>query len=100
MTEAEITGEYEKETGAVIVERFQNINPDEVSAALVYSHGPFTWGKTGAKAVENAVVLEEIAFMAWHTLIMADPLISAMQQGLLNKHYLRKHGFGAYYGQG
>ena len=70
----------------------------EVPAALVYSHGPFVWGADAMGAVHNAVVLEEVAFMAWHALAMA-PEKGPMQQALLDRHYLRKHGPGAYYGQ-
>jgi len=98
MTEAEITGEYELETGNVIVECFSKLDPDTVPAVLVHSHGPFTWGKDAADAVHNAVVLEEVAFMAWHDIIMS-PDITSMQNELLDKHYLRKHGKNAYYGQ-
>jgi L-ribulose-5-phosphate 4-epimerase len=93
MTPEEINGEYEKETGRVIVETFQDIDPDQMPAALVFSHGPFTWGASPAKAVENAVVLEEVAFLQWHA--QAQP----MQQELLDRHWLRKHGKNAYYGQ-
>jgi len=98
MTASEISGEYEADTGTVIIERFNDIDPDAIPAALVYSHGPFTWGKDAADAVHNAVVLEEVAFMAWHD-IMFKPDIVPMQQELLDKHYLRKHGKNAYYGQ-
>ena len=93
-------GHYEWETGHVIVEAFRErgIDPASVPAALVRSHGPFTWGKTPAKAVENAVVLEELAFMAWHDLAL-DPDLPDMPRALLDKHYLRKHGASAYYGQ-
>lgn len=91
-------GHYEQETGNVIVERFRGLDPDAVPAALVYSHGPFTWGKTAAEAVHNAVVLEEVAFMAWHAKSLC-PNLPPMQQELLDKHYLRKHGANAYYGQ-
>ena len=98
MTDAEIEGEYEKETGNVIVERMHGIDPSAVPAALVFSHGPFAWGKDAEEAVHNAVVLEEVAMMAWHTLQQAQ--MPPMQQALLDKHYLRKHGAGAYYGQG
>ena len=93
-------GHYEWETGRVIVETFQErrIDANAVAAALVRSHGPFTWGKTPAKAVENAVVLEELAFMAWHNLAL-DPAIPDMPRALLDKHFLRKHGATAYYGQ-
>lgn len=93
MTDAEITGDYEAETGKVIVERFRDLDPGRMPAALVYSHGPFTWGPTPEKAAENAVVLEEVAFLQWHA--QAAP----MQQALLDRHYFRKHGEKAYYGQ-
>ena len=99
MTEEEIQGEYEKETGNVIIETFQGVDPMTIPAVLVYSHGPFTWGKDPVEAVHNAVVLEEVAFMDWHALVL-NPAQGPMQQALLNKHYLRKHGPGAYYGQG
>ncbi|MDR1688154.1 MAG: L-ribulose-5-phosphate 4-epimerase [Clostridiales bacterium] len=98
MTQDEIKGEYEKETGKVIAETFKDKNPLEIPAVLVASHGPFAWGKDAEEAVHNAVVLEEIAFMAWHN-IAADTEIAPMQRDLLDKHYLRKHGAGAYYGQ-
>ena len=95
-----VPGHYEWETGHVIVEAFRErgTDPASVPAALVRSHGPFTWGKTPAKAVENAVVLEELAFMAWHDLAL-DPDLPDMPRALLDKHYLRKHGASAYYGQ-
>ena len=104
MTPEEIAGAYEKETGTVIVERFRGtaaapaIDPDAVPAVLVHSHGPFAWGRDPEEAVHNAVVLEECAMMAWHT-ISLNPQIPSMQQELLDKHYLRKHGKNAYYGQ-
>lgn len=98
MTEAEIGGEYEKETGSVIIERFSGIEPMSVPGVLVYSHGPFAWGKDAMDAVHNAVVMEEVAFMDWHAM-MINPEQGVMQQALLNKHYLRKHGKNAYYGQ-
>lgn len=98
MTPEEIGGEYEKETGAVIIETFRGIDPMTVPAALVHSHGPFTWGKDAFEAVHNSVVLEETAFMNFHT-VMLNPGIAPMQQELLDKHYLRKHGKNAYYGQ-
>jgi L-ribulose-5-phosphate 4-epimerase len=98
MTAAEIQGEYEKETGLVIKETFQDKDPDAVPAALVYSHGPFAWGEDALAAVHNAVVLEEIAFMNFHAMQLT-PEIQPMQQELLDKHYLRKHGANAYYGQ-
>ena len=98
MTKAEIEGEYEKETGTVIIETFRDNNPDAIPAVLVYSHGPFAWGTDATNAVHNAVVLEEIAFMNFHA-TMLEANISPMQQELLDKHYLRKHGATAYYGQ-
>ncbi|MBR1864156.1 MAG: L-ribulose-5-phosphate 4-epimerase [Ruminococcus sp.] len=98
MTPEEIAGEYEKETGKVIVETFQGIDPMTVPAVLVHSHGPFTWGTDSFDAVHNSVVLEEAAFMNFHTLMLT-PDIGPMQQELLDKHYLRKHGKNAYYGQ-
>lgn len=98
MTPEEIAGEYEKETGNVIVETFQKLDPAAIPAVLVHSHGPFTWGKDAAEAVHNAVVLEEIAFMNFHALQL-NPAQTRMQQELLDKHYLRKHGAKAYYGQ-
>lgn len=100
MTEEEIRGAYEKETGSVIIERFRDIDPDQMSAVLVHSHGPFVWGKDAMEAVHNAVVLEEVAFMAWHCEMLSGSSLPPMQQALLDKHYLRKHGPGAYYGQG
>ncbi len=98
MTPEEIAGEYEKETGNVIAETFQKMDPAAIPAVLVHSHGPFTWGKDAAEAVHNAVVLEEIAFMNFHALQL-NPAQTRMQQELLDKHYLRKHGANAYYGQ-
>ncbi len=98
MTPEEIAGAYEHETGNVIVEAFKDIPADDIPAVLVHSHGPFTWGTDPDNAVHNAVVLEELAFMAWHNK-MANPSIPPMQQELMDKHYLRKHGANAYYGQ-
>lgn len=98
LTPAEIQGEYEKETGTVIIETFKDKNPDAIPAVLVYSHGPFAWGKDPMDAVQNAVVLEEVAFMNFHAMQLA-PGIPSMQRELLDKHYLRKHGKNAYYGQ-
>lgn len=99
MTEAEISGEYEKETGNVIVETFAGKDPAAIPAVLVHSHGPFAWGRDAAEAVHNAVVLEEVAFMNLHAMQL-NPGVAKMQQELLDKHYLRKHGRNAYYGQG
>lgn len=99
MTPAEIAGAYELETGNVIIETFQGIDPMTIPAVLVHSHGPFTWGTDAMNAVHNAVVLEEVAFMDYHAMSM-NPQAGRMQQELLDKHYLRKHGKNAYYGQG
>ena len=97
MTEKEIQGQYEKETGKVIVETFAAMDPNEIPAVLVHAHGPFIWGKDAMKSVENAITLEEVSMMAYHTLqINANAQI---QQVLLDKHFLRKHGANAYYGQ-
>lgn len=98
MTPEEICGEYEKETGSVIIETFKGTDPMSIPAVLVKSHGPFAWGKDAAEAVHNAVVLEEISFMNYRTMTL-NPQITNMQQELLDKHYLRKHGANAYYGQ-
>ncbi len=98
MTKEEIQGEYEKETGLVIKKTFQGKDPNAIPAVLVHSHGPFAWGIDPRDAVHNAVVLEEVAFMNFQAL-MLEPGIPAMQQELLDKHYLRKHGVNAYYGQ-
>lgn len=98
MTENEIQGQYEKETGKVIVETFSAIDPNEIPAVLVHSHGPFIWGKDAMKSVENAITLEEVSMMAYYTLQLNTN--AQIQQALLDKHYLRKHGSNAYYGQG
>ena len=94
----EIQGEYEKETGIVIKEVFIDIDPDAIPAVLVQNHGPFAWGKNPIDAVHNAVVLEEVAFMNFHSQIL-DPSVTPLTKALLEKHYLRKHGVNAYYGQ-
>ena len=100
MTEAEIAGEYERETGKVIVEAFADmgINPMDIPAVLVKNHGPFVWGANAKKAVETAFVLEEVAKMAYFTQ-NALAQTPEMPKALLNKHFYRKHGDGAYYGQ-
>lgn len=98
MTPEEIKGQYEKETGTVIVETFKKLDPEAVPGVLVHSHGPFAWGKDAADAVYHAVVMEEIAFMDYHAMTL-NPGLGSMQQELLDKHYLRKHGKNAYYGQ-
>ncbi|NLI61291.1 MAG: L-ribulose-5-phosphate 4-epimerase [Clostridiales bacterium] len=98
MTKEEIEGEYEKETGNVIVETFANINPMDIPGVLVNMHGPFSWGKDAEEAVHNSVVMEEVAKMVLRTQ-MLNPDIGPMDQVLLDKHFLRKHGANAYYGQ-
>ena len=98
MTPQEIQDDYEANTGSVIVRRFKNLDPMQIPAVLVAGHGPFTWGKTPQASVENAVVLEEVAKMAFGTLAV-NPQASPIAQVLLDKHYLRKHGKNAYYGQ-
>ena len=105
MKKSEVFGEYEKETGNVIVERFENINPDDTPAVLVKNHGPFAWGTDAANAVHNAVVLEQVAKMAFisstlhlNTLDVVTH-VPSMNKHLIEKHYSRKHGPGAYYGQ-
>lgn len=100
MTPEEIAGEYELETGKVIVETFRNrkIEAKDVPAVLVHSHGPFAWGADADNAVHNAVVLEEIGYMNLFSRQL-NPNLTPMQQELLDKHYLRKHGKNAYYGQ-
>ena len=98
MTDEEIRGEYEKQTGAVIVETFREKDPAMIPGVLVFSHGPFAWGTDPHNAVHNAVVLEELAFMAFYTEAM-NPGLPPMQQELLDKHYFRKNGANAYYGQ-
>ena len=99
LTPEEIGGAYELETGNVIVETFQGLDPMAIPGVLVHSHGPFAWGADPVEAVHNAVVMEEVAFMDWHAMAL-NPEAGRMQQELLDKHYLRKHGPGAYYGQG
>ena len=98
MTDEEIRGAYEKETGKVIVETFHGKDPADIPGVLVCSHGPFAWGTDAMNAVHNAVVMEECAFMDWHAMVI-NPALGPMQQTLLDKHYLRKHGANAYYGQ-
>ncbi|AIK14431.1 L-ribulose-5-phosphate 4-epimerase [Pectobacterium atrosepticum] len=100
MTDEEINCRYEWDTGTVIVETFRQrgISPMDVPAVLVNSHGPFAWGKDADNAVHNAVVLEELAYMGIFSRQLT-PQLGEMQQTLLDKHYLRKHGKNAYYGQ-
>jgi L-ribulose-5-phosphate 4-epimerase len=100
MSDKQIAGDYEEETGNQIVSHFQELklNPDETEMVLVGSHGPFTWGGSGNKAVYNAVVLEELARMALFTRQL-NPGVPRLKESLREKHYQRKHGPGAYYGQ-
>ena len=98
LTAKEIACNYEKETGNVIVERFKALDPVAIPGVIVNSHGPFTWGKDAYDAVKHAIVLEEVAMMAWHTLALNNEV--NFQQELADKHYFRKHGANAYYGQG
>ena len=111
MKKSEVFGEYEKETGNVIVERFKGMNPDDTPAVLVRNHGPFAWGTDADNAVHNAVVLEEVAKMAFIAMTINKDFIGAnrdpykvdsapsMNKNLIEKHYSRKHGPNAYYGQ-
>ena len=98
LTPEEIASAYEWETGKVIVERFANINPNDIPAVLVRNHGPFAWGPSAAKAVENALALEIVADMAFHALSLAPNAVSPVL-ALSEKHFLRKHGANATYGQ-
>lgn len=98
MTDEEIQGAYELETGKVITETFRFLDPQQMPGVLVHGHGPFAWGKDPANAVHNAVVLEEVAKMAART-YMLNPNVQPISQSLLDRHYLRKHGANAYYGQ-
>lgn len=98
MTKDEIETDYELNTGRVIVRRFRGLDPLHMPAVLVANHGPFTWGTSPAKAVEAAVVLEQVAQMALHTAALR-PELEPISQTLLDKHFLRKHGKNAYYGQ-
>ncbi len=97
LTRKEIQENYEEETGNVIVETFKEIDPESIPGVLVAGHGPFSWGATAMKAVYNAAVLEEVAQMALHTFSLGNQ--KPIDQFLLDKHYLRKHGKNAYYGQ-
>jgi L-ribulose-5-phosphate 4-epimerase len=101
LTEAEVAGDYEAVTGSVIVEALAagRFDPLEMPAALVASHGPFAWGSDAASAVENAIAIETVAAMASRTLEL-DPAARPMADYLLERHHRRKHGIGAYYGQG
>jgi L-ribulose-5-phosphate 4-epimerase len=99
MTSSEIKDSYEYNTGKTIVETFKDLNPIYVPGVLVKNHGPFTWGKNPLEAVHNAVVLEEVAMMAWNTEVLTNHTVSPMPQVLMDKHFMRKHGPNAYYGQ-
>jgi L-ribulose-5-phosphate 4-epimerase len=101
MSDEAIRGDYEHETGVQILDKFRELglSPQEVEMVLVACHGPFTWGKTAAKAVYNSAVLEELARMAYLTLTI-NPSVPPLKQALVDKHYFRKHGTDAYYGQG
>jgi len=98
MAAEEISTEYEGNTGKVILERFQELDPLEIPAVLVYGHGPFAWGASGKKSLETAIALEIVAELALKT-IQLNPDVSPLDRKLLDKHFLRKHGPGAYYGQ-
>jgi len=98
LQDSEIRSDYELNTGKVIVRRFKDLDPLKQPAVLAANHGPFTWGKSPGKAVENAVVLEQVAKMAFGTLLL-NPDQKPILQALLDKHFLRKHGTDAYYGQ-
>ena len=98
MSDEMITGDYETETGQQITQAFKDISFEEVEMVLVACHGPFTWGKTAEKALYNSAVLEELAHMAFVTELI-NPKISRLKQTLIDKHYQRKHGAQAYYGQ-
>ncbi|MBZ2174522.1 L-ribulose-5-phosphate 4-epimerase [Schnuerera sp. xch1] len=98
MTEDEIKKDYERETGKVIVETFKDIDPDHIPSVLVKSHGPFSWGKDPLDAVNNAMILEEVALMAYGS-EQLNRNLGRMDQNLLDKHFFRKHGKDAYYGQ-
>ncbi|KKK38932.1 ribulose 5-phosphate epimerase [Mesobacillus campisalis] len=98
LTPLEIASEYEKNTGEVIVETFKDLNPNFTPGVIVNNHGPFNWGKNPLKAVENAVIMEEIAKLAYYTQSLT-PEIEPIDDQLLDKHFLRKHGKNAYYGQ-
>jgi L-ribulose-5-phosphate 4-epimerase len=105
LSEDEVNGEYELNTGKVIVEEFEKrgISPSDCPAVLVHRHGPFTWGKDAFKAVENALILEEVCKMAYRTesvAALSDSSNIGIENYLLDKHYQRKHGKNAYYGQG
>lgn len=98
MSDAQITRDYEEETGVQITQRFEGLNPEEVPMVIIAGHAPFTWGRDAAKSVYHAVVLEEIARMAYLTKTLRAET-QPLKQAIVDKHYLRKHGKDAYYGQ-
>lgn len=98
LNDEEIEGGYERNTGLAILRRFEGIDPLARPAALLHGHAPFTWGKTAIDAAHTAVILEEVAEMAWRATVL-NPTAASVSECLLNKHYLRKHGANAYYGQ-
>jgi len=98
MKKKEVIGNYELETGKLIVSTFSDKDPDAIPGVLVHGHGPFSWGNTPARAVHNAVVMEYLAKMAFRTILLGNN--NSVEQFLLDKHYMRKHGKDAYYGQG
>lgn len=97
LTRMEVEKDYEQNTGKVIVETFKDLDYHSMPGVLVHSHGPFTWGRDGLEAVHHAVVLEEVAIMAYRTEVLGNK--EPVDQYLLDKHYRRKHGSDAYYGQ-
>jgi len=97
LTQQEVEGEYEAETGKVIITRFYGLNPDYIPGVIVKNHGPFSWGKDAQDAVHNAAVMEQVAKMAYISLNINPEL--TMDKHLVKKHFYRKHGPGAYYGQ-
>jgi len=98
LTPEEISADYVRATGEVIVETFRDLNPDAIPAVLVAGHGPFVWGRTSEEAVMNATILEEVAKFAWHSMILRPDGLE-FPAALLNRHFLRKHGASATYGQ-
>jgi L-ribulose-5-phosphate 4-epimerase len=98
LTDEEIAADYENNTGKIIIERMEGIDPLSISSVLVNSHGPFCWGRDAAEAVYNAISLEEIAKIAFYTVLLGQN--KPVKESLLDKHFKRKHGSGAYYGQG
>lgn len=98
LTEEEVRGKYEENTGHAIVRRFADLDPSDMPGVLVAGHAPFTWGRSATDAARNAVILEEVAELSWRTLAL-HPGCRSIHQCVLDKHFKRKHGPGAYYGQ-